>query len=751
MAGFIPNLHITTEGDAAVALTWVPYGKQLVLEMMRSGLPYMTRTQHVSDLVEVVAQVAGEQRYLHIKAGGCSLYMDSGIVHMRSVAPSGDERYRNGIIHYSDVLDAHVAQERLVGRLKNPSTLESIPPVELNDAPSFSAPEVADQASLYLKKLAAAQCPASIFTGKLRLFVQALYGAPLAAFKNWQWVPHGISAAPYLQYLGNAPTLTLDTNSGVLTTTDGRYYIMLMQQDSITVRRLQLSTCGQTLATKVADGTIVAPEADIAEAYALSTGKPSASEWFSVPITGAPAPSGWMLGYGWHWNWDGTAADIIDTQTGVTHPLGGYQYRSTHYRISITRDGSILDQPGLTPKQNEERRWSAVCSVVEGPKDWKIHKWGEVIAFPEWSSPVLTIFGNLLGEPIACDAPFYCFYRRNTLQVVRASRSGGTLGTYYEIVSEPHYFWGGTMAPRTTDRTWGLCSSFTVGDEAAFSEHRVHTNEPITTSFLVNGAGASIRDATYSYDALRSLKKEWSAVLDTYLPGDLPPQDPGPVTKVRVGPPLSGVDYSPIGCYASSGNAVYETVDVANPLGYFGQCNITVHHEQQSVSGNTVKTGKMLCVVPYYDAEAVYLWSQDTDVFSESGTTQTFDSTGSIGLAGISVSAFSNHPGQLFTYFYFEDFARFGWVNGPGINTGTQTAFTDTHSSMYSSAGVFTWQKENALADFFAGEAGGGTVSQFFDTRGSVAGNVAGHGIPVTGGYPSGLFDSTPAVFVGGG
>jgi hypothetical protein len=130
MLGFIPNLHITTEGDSALASAWIPLGKQIIRELIATR-PYAThRTVVVDGDVEVRCKVVGEQRYIHIKAGGCTVYMDSGAVDLINMGFTNPARLESGRIRYSTELAALVAQGRLVGAVEGNDELSSKAPAE---------------------------------------------------------------------------------------------------------------------------------------------------------------------------------------------------------------------------------------------------------------------------------------------------------------------------------------------------------------------------------------------------------------------------------------------------------------------------------------------------------------------------------------------------------------------------------------------------------------------------------------------
>jgi len=757
MLGYIPNLRITTEGDHALAGMYVGLGKTLLQTLIGTlaGQHSGEQNHRINDNVEIRCKFVGNQRFVHIKAGGCQAYLDSGVVDLGSIAPENPMRYDNGLLYYSDTLATLAADKKLLGLIRPPKT-KSEPVVSGQPTAAFRVSAEADGsrdsgklAAMYLKKIAAAQVPPSIFTGKMRLYVQSLYGASLAQFKDFSPSLTPISAAPWIVYSKGDFTLNLTTNTGIYTSEDHKYFLVTLDGvEQIRITKLTAPPCIDALRSLIDNENTLPADKERIEAYILSQSKPDRNVSF---LLDAPHQSGWAMGYGWHFNWSGTAADIVRADIISAAPSGGYKYSSTHYRMTWARNAAVEDLPDSTAAENEQRRWSInVEQIIEGPVDWKVNKWVEVIAYPEWSEPVLSIFGALLGNTINSDAPFYCFYKRDELQVVRSTRTGGGAGTYYEIVSDPPYYYGGNYGPSTISRGWQMCDTNTIGDEAAFSESRTFSAQPTDTRFSVNGAGARVRVANYSYSFHRSSEKvigqptEYLWHWDGFVPL-------GKDADYYVGRPLeSHLLFGVHGCFIgyTDGDfyAAYEHIFVPGPCN-MGQAYTPVYFEVTSGSGSTTKSGNMLCVVPYYDSEAVYLWAQDIDVVGEVGQRVIWDYVAIYG-GWVDHSMCSTLDPKYIRQDQLDREPDFGWVDGIPINFSNQLTYTQTHASLYCSAGVFSFTPPG-LSAFFAGESGGSVVQQFFSTHSSTSGDVSGEGIALTGGYPTDLFDSKPATFLG--
>lgn len=356
------------------------------------------------------------------------------------------------------------------------------------------------------KKLTMTNCPASIFTGKTRLYVQAMYGLPLYEYvsikpgekrtktrKRPFNTPPGLvmtGLAPWLKVkayvapddfkpgtreLNEYPPVDVTTDCGIrLDPYTGKHFMIiigggntatnvvitpLVAKDNINPLRRYLVTQGEHVPTKPLSGE----DREHLEAYILARSLPDAKNAISLPAMG---PSGYYsLGYGWHWNWSGTTADIVvnkivkfDWSETKNH------MRSTHYRVNVNIDTEILTNS------------TATLTTVTPASDWYVERGWFPIVEPDYSVDYL--FKATPGQTWAIDgtsAPFYAFYRRDELVVctienkfhaaenTREMSGGFATSPAYGGVIERIVPYGGTGWLKDTQKGEHRTTTFTIG------------------------------------------------------------------------------------------------------------------------------------------------------------------------------------------------------------------------------------------------------------------------------------------------
>lgn len=737
--GYVPNLHVILDGEnRARAGTYLPIGIELVRKLIRQGRYANSKTIAIDDAV-ITAKVIGEQRWLRIWVGGrCELYLESGIVNVGSIGPANPAFNDNGKLYTSPALDA---MPELNGLLALPLTTEAPPkPASGDVAESFkkkvtvdvNGNETVDQASLselQRKKLTVALVPPSLFTGKTRLYVQAIYGRRLKHFKQWSMNLDFQPAA--LRYTsrrdGAEYVVDIYTNSGIYTTEDYRYFLLRVEGGSeqyITVRELMAeSACVEAARAYLVKNEERLTEAKkmALEAYILSGSYPSNDITFRldavIPTTGA-------LGYGWHFNWSGTACDIVQVNT---IDLGGglYEHESAHHRMEFSRDKDKpipVSEPSLTPAQQERIRWAAIKQAVVETKKWKNSKWQQVIAYPDWSASKLQIFGQLWGSRFGAGAPLYCFYRKDELQMVRFSLSGGESKVESECTSEPSWF----MGVRARGPSSGFpCGAYAnVGDHASTAEIKEYTETPTTAAFDCNGN--TVGTTTQSYAFSRYSRSSLTIETKAALGGSGGYIGSGDTGTFNSGAP--DVTTSVNGCYVSHTSA---QSTVGGPFSWV-EHTINVDYSVETLSGSHSESGNLLFVVPFYDAEAVYLYGNISVNEQGIGTTGNRHHDGDFfGIPGIRRYALST--GQIFDAPYYTD-----TLYSSGPNAWSKDATSTAPLGFY----LINAEQVHALIGdppslnaFFAGEPNTHVEQTFSTYTSAVLAATRGQNLALTGGY----------------
>lgn len=725
-------------------VNFLPFAKRKVRELAERVGPtgYGSAKYVVASTTIWVDARAGMQRITMDGSGG--LFMDSGAVDIQTVTLADPTiADTDGILYYNTAAQAQAVEKKLLGKITVPS-LACNPPVSGEASLSFKA-KVKDgvrvEAStdkLVSKKTCSKLAPPSQFTGKMRLFVQAKYGAPLA---DWNITINTDNEPPALGITSKGQSYTIDPGRcGIFTDDLMRHWLVQIGMDGIeayagiTIFRLDATSDAAPLRALLLDTTRDAEQRDRIEAYILSTALPNYAT--KVQLPGAMPTIESAMGYGWHFSWSGASVDVVSHTSSAFG--SGLQYLATHYRIAIAKSSADV--------------WSATSSVVESAT-WGNSKWKTVIAYPLWSDDKLAIFGSTLGLKQATDAPVYCFWRREAweekFEMIRFSYEAGSAGTRSEWVSDPPYYWG--MLPEHPGAsTAPPCATqgVSIGLEATRYDSITYPASATTTSFRSSTETISVSQRNSTSVGREGTEKS------SFNAGNIAsgPAAGYPVQSIYDGVPgtMPYVPTQPANFCAIGPAAGLGAFTGLTPHGgTWTAFNSRVTWTQYEFSDVNTEDFASLMVIPFGDAEAVYLYGKKyRQVVNTKSTKRAMDST-----------VFDS---DYVSYFQIVSGAStFTWLNyGSGIDTdhdvaapvadGTVTTtspddvWTLVGSKLISNAGVMdtTWQPSNA---FFAGDPTE-TVDQQLFTLTSIAGDVKGEEIDLTGGYE---LNDEPFVFVG--
>lgn len=354
----------------------------------------------------------------------CKLAMDSGVVDLLSASFLHNNTYddSSGVLYRTAYVQQVVAGP--VGGITGPVIGEIKPPKSAGTAPdngtpakSFIASE--EKGSPYDKKRLTAIVPPSIFTGKMRMYVQALYGRHDHA--EMLQLPTDGGGRPPMLYMDwskkfgteenpvTGSVVAIDTNCGIHTdTTTGVHTLICINGTQATLYKLNPSRCAKKLRKSMLDPATPNGDKVRIESYILSESKPDITSKVTLDI-GGYAPR-YSFGYGWHFNYAGTCCDMVDTIVGYSG-----ENVSTHYRLTFSKDAFGT--------------WSVEYEIVEGPTAWKNYRHQHVIAYPHWSYDGLQKFGINSGVQPFGNAPFYAFYIRQGFSDMDTGSLSATMGS----------------------------------------------------------------------------------------------------------------------------------------------------------------------------------------------------------------------------------------------------------------------------------------------------------------------------------
>jgi len=189
----------------------------------------------------------------------CTLKMDSGVVDLVSATFSGalPDDAADGILHRTDYVSQHIAANPN-GSSFGPVDGAIHPPNYAGESPddglvaaSFSRLVDGQYAgSSYDKKRTVTMCPPSMFTGKMRQYVQALYGRhDHAEFFSAPESSPPAGACVYFNDAGDFEgegTVVFDTNCGIFVDTEnGTHYLIKLVANYAHIYPMVVTACAK--------------------------------------------------------------------------------------------------------------------------------------------------------------------------------------------------------------------------------------------------------------------------------------------------------------------------------------------------------------------------------------------------------------------------------------------------------------------------------------------------------------------------
>ena len=526
-----------------------------------------------------------------------------------------------------------------------PINIKGRVPLDIHPAESFHPGTIVDtsvtpsgakddpeDAELALKKFCAASCPASIFTGKTRLYVQAIYGEPMNTKNKMDKdgyiiasgnatpsvsIAPGIGGTPSLllpAYKRTTDTVTYDaleltTGTGVfLDPVTGRHWLFTATATDVVVCALIASKAGERMRKFLVTlpppaNTLNDLDREHLEAYVLSTCRPDVKNVSFLPF--GVSLNTWSLGYSWHWNWTGLVADIVTNETFSQGVIGGAPceaMRSTHRRITMTptQVPPLLDSNGMTVAP-ATTTFGATVSIVEGPSDWAVDRVLWCIAEPDWGNGDLTKTTPKFTNLFACDAPFYAFYIRDALKVCRVNVAA----------------FAGPGVTRVTSDGFGAANQmYTTGTQGGFGEDTYVAPAYWGATFTCDG---TVLSNLFAYRATNGTRDDISgkSISSTTAPTFTTYES---VNYVDI---ESGYPDPSTGLYTVTRYDRYDpgTSPGTYPYGIVKNTNLvpTFIYTYIHSSTSTQWRGGAIIAIPFMDSEAVFMQDSPSMVVSKTG------------------------------------------------------------------------------------------------------------------------------------
>ena len=663
---------ITGEGSQ-----WLPFARSCIIKLKRLGLPYANQSFEI-DGASIKVRVEPGHEYIRIEGSYGELAMDSGVVDLINVGVNSPNRCAPGVLYQSAQTAAYKSAftKPVNGGKTNPSNSTAgqflgylkastakvrgtvfdkaysfYPQQKLISAPGVD-PELwgadPEDPAVWEKKYAVNKCPASMFTGKCRLYAQAIYGRPLykrnpldadgnesGATVGGPDIPGVLdgNGRPYIRLTAYSKegqpspgTVDIWTSSGVhLHSETGRHFLLNPSGGKLYIYPLISTKTGESIRPLIrASSSLSAADKERCEAYILAYSLPDMTKVVVVDNVVPLSINTWSLGYGWHWNWSGTKATLtsfviegIDTYGQIGTPGYTILNKSSRYELSAT----------ITVTEDKTFTAAASMATIENNVYWYVQRGYACIAEPNWQSGGMVKSTDRFNRVFYdADAPIYSFYKRDTLQVVRVMiETNPVLPPDPPTSYSPPQFNNG--------RTFSYSGGTSSFDRPVFDILKVSFSCGGTTVKYSAGSGASV-------DVVQGGKTSLGAVTGGNFKD--PPYDPIEVPLI----------YGPEGTIIST---------VVVPTSSTTRLGVAYGWSYQyTIELNNIDTiGSIMAVAPIFDAEAIFLYQRQ-----ESTTTWSRKITKYTGQGGY----FGMNAGIMFQ----------GWANAGTTTINSSTILSET-------------------------------------------------------------------------
>jgi hypothetical protein len=522
---------------------------------------------------------------------------------------------------------------------------------------------------LWNKKIASREIPASLYSGKMRLFVQAKYGGalfrssggdalfdwePKCRIKEYMWAQQPFFVTEKGVVLKNESA----HSTGLYTDENDGSYWLLQATDVLTVHQIVLTSCGELVRQlmkadekkHIERGQVFTREERAEyEAYMLADAR--ISDEFKFTLQALPSIN--PVAYGWKYSWSGSKATAISmAQYGAGNNTF---WRASRQDFVLVRDAQkdVSEIDGAL--EQERARWSITTSTQDNLGEFTFTFARASVWAPRWYDMMQEIAsGTNVNEVLkAGGGPIYCWYDEDDELVLcsySVSEDGAEETEYesppYPVCSSNHRQGGlsGTTSKTTlTGRTTHVMDiggqGFTLVSASGTKEFyeidapatgEIYTTEPNTNRFyaVAHGHGeiepcgivqqicVPRRDAVKAaWDAYQAWYDSMEAVSEGYAANHFPQQ------RLKKAPVSES--YTTYGGYSTGGHVAM--------------------------------------VVPFHDCEAAYLFWK---TFEISSTASRADYVGGLtgGDGAVAVEFFANYNWWNVDHWEYQTWGPFEFV-----------------------------------------------------------------------------------------
>ena len=591
------------DGDATECVKWLGWAKQKLQLMLHNTAGPLTATYTPADDITVRVDTRPNRIQITSKSGG--IYMESGFIDFISTGKCTEAAYRPGTLNYNAKVTAELdSLTPIQGKVKLKATdlpespftgellVDGSTSLAVGCKESVMVQEVVTPdpcgitytsggycgLSLWARKKCMEQVPATMYSGKTRLLVQAMYGSTRTDFSNTGHVLTLVDESG-VTYANPRDGAIKMGNTGVnlcywlYTIGFGGYALCYLEGDDIVMIPLLLNPAAQKFAETLAshpdkDDFVFATKV---EAYILAYAKPvyDSSAWVRIPVSGTPV-LGEPLAYGWHTNWKGDEAHI------VCFYASGARFVSNQYKLTISQ---VVTEGVVS--------FSVDIAVTQANKEWS--NWTTFIYpfyYDEGSQQMVALAkpSTLPPDDFNFDSPIYCFTKLDlsagdcvlsTVNVVNDKNPSASYNNYNNVWPDNH-------------------GSFHYEDRKNYSSVTAKKGQ---IGVKVVGAGAFSLMGDYE-DAHTSLYEDWVHNGAVYWVS----QKAGTDTYGHAGPWY--VDH---GFINSGVGPAYLMYNSSTTTFAFVEWEMGQYSRHGIANNGTTKTVKAIAEVPHYSCDSIIL------------------------------------------------------------------------------------------------------------------------------------------------
>ena len=451
-------------GDIAEGQKWfgeAEFLKTQLSSIYRTNNRYMETWKAVTSEVNIFVKMVNGFPQAFIFTNGNGIYVESGFIDVGSWSVLLPDTYKPAHLYFNDLIKAYLNSTATPLELKTSSS-GGLSPLDLPfggtpvtdgmESRSIGCAEVDKSDTVYFsddisltgtglcpiglqkKKYTVLKIAPSLFTGKLKLFIQAMYGSTRDDYMDMDMILAivGINyGTTFINPIGLSSTW-------LYTSARREYFLCNYYGTAVILTPLKLTGSALKFAQILANHPRK-DDFDFAtrlEAYILAYAVPDPYNTIRIEIPVATV-KGSPISYGWHTNWRGDEAHIVTIYADV--PTN--RYYSNQYKLKIVEelgtDGVLLLSIELTN--------------VEAESQFKVFSGNNLIYYEPLVSSMTCVMPAtpFFSEDFSYDAPVYCYTRVNPLVndseliVVRSFRNH-TNKTSYDNLGPSAIYGSGT-------------------------------------------------------------------------------------------------------------------------------------------------------------------------------------------------------------------------------------------------------------------------------------------------------------------